>query len=85
MLSEYIQAAMDRAVYEILPDEGCYYGRIRGFKGVWAAANTLEDCRRELQSVLEDWIVTAIRFNDSLPRVRGLRIKLPRATQKAAG
>ena len=85
MLLEYIQAAMAKAEYEILPDDGSYYGRVPGFKGVWANARTLESCRRELQQVLEDWILLAVRFNDRLPAINGLRIRLPRARQKAAG
>lgn len=83
MLLEYIQAAMATAQYEILPDDGSYYGRIPGFKGVWAQADTLEGCRAELQSVLEDWILLAIRFNDRLPAVGGVRLKLPRLPRKA--
>ena len=85
MLLEYILAAMAQAKYEILPDDGTYYGHIPGFKGVWSNAETLEECRAELQSVLEDWILLAIRFNDRIPTVNGLRTKLPRAPRKAAG
>jgi predicted RNase H-like HicB family nuclease len=85
MLLQYIQAAMSKAKYEILPDDGTYYGRIPGFKGVWANAETLEGCRLELQSVLEDWILMAVRFNDRLPTINGLRVRLPRRSHKAAG
>ena len=85
MLVEYIQAAMDRARYEILPDDGSYYGRIPGFKGLWANADTLEECRRELQSTLEDWLLLGIRLGDKLPTVNGIRIRVPRAPSKAAG
>ena len=85
MLLEYIQAAMAKAKYEILEDDGTYYSRIPGFKGVWANADTLEGCREELQSVLEDWILMAIRFGDRLPVVNGLRLRLPRVPRKAAG
>jgi predicted RNase H-like HicB family nuclease len=67
MLTEYIQAAMGKAKYEILSDDGSYYGRIPGFKGVWANADTLEDCRQELKEVLEGWIVVGVRFGDCLP------------------
>jgi len=85
MLLEYIQAAMAKAKYEILPDDGTFYGRIPGFKGVWANADTLEACRQELESVLGDWILVAVRFNDRLPTVNGLRIRLPHAPRKAVG
>lgn len=52
MLTTYIQAAMRRAVYEILTDNE-YYGEIPGFQGVYASAETLEECREQLQQVLE--------------------------------
>ena len=77
MLLEYIQAAMARAKYEILEDDGAYYGRIPGFKGVWANADTLEGCRQELLSVLEDWILLGIRLNHRLPAVNGLCVTGP--------
>jgi hypothetical protein len=34
MLTRYIQAAMHRATYEILPDDRTFYGEIPGFAGV---------------------------------------------------
>ena len=58
---------MVRARYEILPDAGTYFGSIPGFQGVWADAPTLEACREELQEVLEDWILLALRRPDDLP------------------
>jgi len=48
MLTEYVRAAMRRARYEILEDDGSFYGEIPGFDGVWATADTLEGCREEL-------------------------------------
>lgn len=83
MLLDYIQAAMSKAKYEILPDDGSYYGHIPGFKGVWAQSKTLEGCRAELQSVLEDWVLLGIRFGDRLPVVDGIRLKMPRVPRKA--
>lgn len=57
MLTQYIRAAMHRARYEILPDDGTYYGEIPGFDGVYANTKTLETCREELEEVLEEWIL----------------------------
>lgn len=85
MLTEYIQAAMAKAKYEIIEDDGTYYGRIPGFKGVWANETTLEECRKELQSVLEDWILLGIRLDHRLPTVNGLKLRMPRLSKKAAG
>ena len=61
MLTDYIQAALRRAKYEILVEDQTYYGSIPGFQGVWANAGTLEVCREELREVLEDWIVLGLR------------------------
>jgi len=61
MLISYIQNAMRLATYEIL-EGGRYYGEIPGFDGVWAQADTLEACREELQSGLEDWLVLGLRM-----------------------
>ena len=65
---------MRRAKYEILPDDGTYYGEIPGFHGVWANADTLEECREELQEVLEEWIVLGLRLGHPLPVVDGLAL-----------
>jgi len=60
---------MRRATYEILSDNGSYYGEIPRFQGVWANAPTLEVCREELQSALEDWILVRVADHLSLPVV----------------
>ena len=67
MLTKYIQAAMERAQYEILPEEGSYFGRIPGFDGVWANAATLEACRQELAEVLEDWLLLGLSQHLPIP------------------
>jgi len=41
MLLKYIQAALDRAAYEIIDDEEPYYGEISALQGVWATGKTL--------------------------------------------
>ena len=67
MLTDYVQALMRRAVYEILPDSGSYYGEIPNALGVYATAKTLEACRDELREVLEGWILLSISKNLPLP------------------
>ncbi len=74
MLTNYIQAALRRAKYEILPDDHSYYGEIPGFKGVYANAGTLEACREELQEVLEDWILLGLRMGHNLRGQKGLHL-----------
>lgn len=61
---------MKRAKYEILED-GIFYGEIPGFQGVYADTDTLEECREQLQEVLEEWIVLGFQLGHSLPIVDG--------------
>ena len=67
MFTDYLRAAMNKAQYEILPDDGTFYGEIPGFQGVFANADTLEDCREELAEVLEEWILLRVAKQLSLP------------------
>ncbi len=76
MLRDYIQAARRRAKYEILPDDGSYYGEIPGFDGVWANAENLETCREELEEVLEEWLLLGISRNQPLPVVDGMELTI---------
>ena len=74
MLTAYIHAAMNRALYEILENKEGYYGEIPGFQGIWANEPTLEACRDELQSALEDWILFRVAQKLALPVVDGLEL-----------
>lgn len=74
MLRDYIHAAMRRAKYEILPDDGSYYGEIPGLDGVFANAPTLEGCRDQLAEVLEHWILVGVAERHSLPAIDGITI-----------
>jgi predicted RNase H-like HicB family nuclease len=80
MLTEYIRAAMHRAKYEILSDDGTFYGEIPGFQGVYANAATLEDCREQLQEVLEGWIVLGLRLGHTLPVVDDIELTIEQET-----
>lgn len=72
MLRQYIQAAMRRTKYEILPDDKSYYGEIPGFDGVYANALTLEECSEQLVEVLEDWILIDVAEHHALPSIDGI-------------
>ena len=58
---------MSKARYEILPDDGTFYGEIPGFDGVYANADTLEACRDELEEALEGWILLRVSLHYPLP------------------
>jgi predicted RNase H-like HicB family nuclease len=74
MLTTYIEAAMRRAHYELLPDDEGFFGSIEGLQGVWANAETLEACRKELQEVLEEWIVLGLKMGHPIPALDGIEL-----------
>ena len=57
---------MHRAKYKILED-GTYYGWIEELPGVWATADSLEECREELGSVVEDWLLLGLKLGHNIP------------------
>ena len=75
MLTKYIQAAMKRAKYEFLEEDGIFYGEIPGFQGVWGDGATVEECREVLQEVLEEWMVFRLLERLDLPKLAGIEFK----------
>jgi len=74
MLGDYIDKAMEQAVYEIIEDEGTYWGEIPGLQGVWARHATLEGCRRELREALGDWLALRLRLALPIPVIADLAL-----------
>lgn len=66
MLTEFIAKKLERARYKILAN-GMFFGEISGLNGVWASAKNLELCRKELQEVLEDWLIVKLRDREKIP------------------
>ena len=74
MLTKYLRAAMRNARYEILSDDGSFYGEILGCEGICANTDTLETCREELEEVLGEWVLFRISRNLALPVVDGIEL-----------
>lgn len=74
MILDYISKALKHAKYEMLSDDGTYYGEIPECNGVYANAQTLEECRDLLSEVLEEWVVFRIYRNLPLPVIDGAQI-----------
>ncbi len=74
MLASYIDLAMELAVYEIIEDEGTYWGEIPGLQGVWARHQTLEGCRRELREALSDWLALRLRLGLMIPVIADINL-----------
>jgi predicted RNase H-like HicB family nuclease len=71
MLTEYIDKAMSKAVYEKLED-GTYCGKIPDCLGTIAFEGTLYQCQNELRSVLEGWLLVKIRHGDQIPIIEDI-------------
>jgi len=85
MLSEYLQAALRHARYEILRDDGTYYGEVPECPGVYANANSLEECREELREVLEEWILFRVYRHLPLPVIDGIELTTPNVQEIIVG
>jgi len=76
MLTKYMQADLYHATYEILHDDGSFYGEIPVCNGVYSNASTLEACREQLEEVLEEWILFRIYKNLPLPVIDGIELTI---------
>ena len=65
-----INAAMERARYEIIEDDEPYYAEIPEVKGVWATGKNLEECRRNLAAALKLWHLFQRPNSSSYPSIR---------------
>ena len=75
MIIEYCQKVIEKAEYKKLED-GTWFAEIPGFSGVWANGKTVEERRKELFTVLEEWIVLKLRDGDAIPEVDGFRVEI---------
>jgi predicted RNase H-like HicB family nuclease len=71
MLLDYINKAMEKAVYEKLED-GTYSGEIPLCPGTVAFGASLTECQKNLLFALEDWLLNGIRHGDELPVIDGI-------------
>lgn len=78
MLIEYLNKALEGAEYKKLED-GTWFAEIPGFDGVWANAKSLEECRRELVEVIEEWILLKLQDHERIPVVDGIDLTLRKA------
>ena len=75
MLFKYIQVALEKAEYKRL-DDGTWYAEILGFEGVWANSTSVEECRKELIEVLEEWLILKLKDGDTIPVVNDIDINI---------
>jgi predicted RNase H-like HicB family nuclease len=60
--------------YEMISDPKPFHGSIPECPSVWATGETLEVCREELQSVLEERIVLGLRLGHPIPAIDNIEV-----------
>jgi predicted RNase H-like HicB family nuclease len=75
MLIQYIKTALEYAKYEIIDDEEPYYGEVPELQGVWASGKTLEECRKNLEEVVDEWIIIRLRKGLLIPPIGNFNIE----------
>ena len=81
MFAEYIAAALERAVYKTLEgEEEPIFVSVPDLPGAWATGKTIEEARRELIGVIEEWVLLGIRLGHPIPSIGGRTINFPQET-----
>ena len=90
MFAEYIAAALERAVYKTLEgeEEPIFVSvpdlpgadSLLWLPGAWATGKTIEEARRELIGVIEEWVLLGIRLGHPIPSIGGHTINFPQET-----
>jgi predicted RNase H-like HicB family nuclease len=70
-LTYYIKNAMETATFQLLEDSS-FLGEIPSLKDVWSHDKILEDCRKALQEVLEEWIILELNQQHPIPAINGV-------------
>lgn len=78
MIRDYLEAALGRARYSQL-DDGSYAAEVRGLRGIIATGSTLEACRKDLESVVEEWILVRVARGLKIPALGGVKIRIRKA------
>jgi len=78
MIRRYLDAALSRARYTELED-GSYGAEVRGLRGVIATGSTLEACRKELEEVVEEWVLVRVAKGLDVPALGTAKIRIRKA------
>jgi predicted RNase H-like HicB family nuclease len=79
MISRYLDEALHRARYVAIRGSG-YAATVRGLRGVFAHARSLEACRAQLVEVVEQWVLVRVARGLPVPRLGKARIRVRRAS-----
>ena len=75
MITDYIEAALAQAKYQMIEDEEPFYGEVPNLVGVWASGKTLDECRKNLAEVIDGWIIVRLKKGLPIPPIGEYRIE----------
>jgi len=78
VITKYIEKALQQARYEALED-ATFCATVPGLRGVIAVGRRVEDCRRELAEVVEEWVLVRVARGLSVPKLGGISVRVKRA------
>ena len=85
MFAEYIQAALERAAYKTLEgEEEPIFVSVPELPGAWATGKTVEEARKSLIGVIEEWILLGVRLGHPIPSIGGHTISYPQESVTVA-
>jgi predicted RNase H-like HicB family nuclease len=74
MLARFLDVAMELAHFQIIQEDGTFWGEIPGFQGVWARHQTLAGCQRELREALSDWLALRLKLGLEIPELAQMNL-----------
>jgi len=73
-LSQYVQAALNRAFYEV-DENGVVVARVPGASGFFSQGSSFEEARANLRDAIEGNVVLALQLGLSIPALEGVVIE----------
>ena len=70
MIQDFINTFLAQAEYEMIDEGTRFYAEIKALRGVWATGKTLEECRENLASTLEGWLIFRLKKNLPIPHFK---------------
>ena len=70
MIQNFIDTFLSQARYEMIDGGNRFYAEIKPLRGVWATGRTLEECRTNLLSTLEGWLIFRLRNRLTVPHFK---------------
>ena len=69
MITGYSISALKQAKYKTIESAEPFYGEVPGWEGVSATGKSLEECRNNLEKVINGWLVVQLKRGFVIPPI----------------